>query len=302
MKGMVLNMNNKLINKTQLYKEKLNANGVEITILSSDNENDFISLTDIARFKSTDPNDVIKNWLRAKDTLEFLGLWEMMHNPNFKPVDFDGFRNQAGSNAFTMSPQKWITFTNAIGIVSKSGNGGGTFAHKDIAFEFASWISAEFKLYIIKDYQRLKNDEANKLSLTWNVKRIIAKTNYRLHTDAIKNNLIPENVSIIHQNITYANEADLLNVALFGKTAKEWKQDNPNTKGNIRDNATITQLTVLSNLENLNAQFIKDGLSQKERVIKLNAVAIEQLNIFKNNSNLLNLERTKNTKLLKNRK
>lgn len=292
-------MENELIKKSKIYKEILNANGVEISILSSDNENDFISLTDIARYKSDEPSDAIRNWLRSKDTIEFLGLWEMMHNPNFKPVDFEGFRNQAGTNAFTMSPSKWINSTNAIGMVSKSGNGGGTFAHKDIAFEFASWISAEFKLYIIKDYQRLKNDESNKLSSTWNIKRIIAKTNYKLHTDAIKNNLIPENVSIKHQSITYANEADLLNVALFGKTAKEWKTDNPKAKGNLRDNATITQLTVLANLENLNAQFIKDGLAQKERLIKLNTIAIEQLNIFKGNSNLLNLEKNKNTKLLK---
>ena len=291
-------MDNELIDKTKIYKETLNANGIEINILSSDNENDFISLTDIAKYKSDEPNDAIRNWLRAKDTIEFLGLWEMMHNPNFKPVDFDGFRNQAGSNSFTMSPQKWINSTNAIGIVSKSGNGGGTYAHKDIAFEFASWISAEFKLYIIKDYQRLKNDESNKLSSTWNVKRIIAKTNYKLHTDAIKNNLIPENVSIKHQSITYANEADLLNVALFGQTAKEWKTSNPKAKGNLRDNATITQLTVLANLENLNAQFIKEGLSQKERLIKLNSIAIEQLNIFKNNNNLLTLERNKSKKLL----
>lgn len=284
---------NNLIDKSKIYKETLNANGVEINILSSDNENDFISLTDIAKYKSDEPNEVIRNWLRAKDTIEFLGLWEMLHNPNFKPVDFDGFRNQAGSHSFTMSPQKWINSTNAIGIVSRSGNGGGTYAHKDIAFEFASWVSAEFKLYIIKDYERLKSDETNKLSSNWNIKRIIAKTNYRLQTDAIKNNLIPENVSIQQQSYKYANEADLLNVALFGKTAKEWKKDNPKAKGNIRDNATITQLTVLSNLENLNAQYIKEGLPPKERLIKLNQIAIEQLSIFKNNNNLLNLEREK---------
>lgn len=292
-------MDNELINKTQIYKETLNAKGMEINILSSDNENDFISLTDLARYKNSEfPKDVVKNWMRNRSTIEFLGLWEMMHNANFKGVDFDTFVNDAGSNSFVMTPQKWIESTNAIGIVSRSGNGGGTFAHKDIAFEFASWLSPEFKLYVIKDYQRLKNDDRNKLSSTWNIKRIIAKTNYRLHTDAIKNNLIPENVSIKHQNITYANEADLLNVALFGMTAKEWKATHPNAKGNIRDSATITQLTVLANLENLNAQYIKDGISQKERLLKLNSIAIEQLNIFKNNNNLLNLERNKNTKLL----
>lgn len=289
---------NNLIDKSKIYKETLNANGVEINILSSDNENDFISLTDIAKYRSDEPNEVIRNWLRSKDTIEFLGLWEMLHNPNFKPVDFDGFRNQAGSHSFTMSPQKWINSTNAIGIVSRSGNGGGTFAHKDIAFEFASWVSAEFKLYIIKDYERLKSDETNKLSSSWNIKRIIAKTNYRLQTDAIKNNLIPENVSIQQQSYKYANEADLLNVALFGQTAKEWKNANPKAKGNIRDNATITQLTVLSNLENLNAQYIKEGLPQKERLIKLNQIAIEQLSIFKNNNNLLKLEREKRSTLL----
>lgn len=292
-------MNNELIDKTQVYKETINVNDISISILSNDNINDFISLTDLARYKNSEfPKDVVKNWMRNRSTIEFLGLWEMLHNPSFKGVDFDTFVNEAGSNSFVMTPQKWIESTNAVGIISRSGNGGGTFAHKDIAFEFASWLSPEFKLYVITDYQRLKNDESNKLSSTWNLKRIIAKTNYKLHTDAIKNNLIPENVSIKHQSITYANEADLLNVALFGKTAKEWKTENPKAKGNLRDNATITQLTVLANLENLNAQFIKDGLTQKERLIKLNTIAIEQLNIFQNNSNLLNLERSKNKKLL----
>ena len=292
-------MDNELIDKTQIYKETINVNNISISILSNDNINDFISLTDLARYKNSEfPKDVVKNWMRNRSTIEFLGLWEMLHNPNFKGVDFDTFVNAAGSNSFVMTPQKWIESTNAIGIISRSGNGGGTFAHKDIAFEFASWLSPEFKLYVITDYQRLKNDESNKLSSTWNLKRIIAKTNYKLHTDAIKNNLIPENVSLKHQSITYANEADLLNVALFGQTAKEWKTSNPKAKGNLRDNATITQLTVLANLENLNAQFIKEGLSQKERLIKLNSIAIEQLNIFKNNNNLLTLERNKSKKLL----
>lgn len=288
--------------ENKFYKETLNANGMEISVISNDNENDYISLTDIARYKSDEPNDVIKNWLRSKDTIEFLGLWESFHNPNFKPVDFDGFRKQAGTNAFTMSPQKWITNTGAIGIISRSGHGGGTYAHKDIAFEFASWVSPEFKLYIIQDYQRLKNDESNKLSSDWNLKRIIAKTNYRIQTDAIKNNLIPENVSQMHQNITYANEADLLNVALFGMTAREWKLKNPKAKGNIRDNATIVQLIVLANLENLNATFIKEGISQKERLMKLNNEAISQLTTFENNKNIKKLEdfsKSQKTKLLK---
>ena len=276
----------------KLYKETLNVNDLQISILSNDNVNDFISLTDLARYKNSEfPKDVVKNWMRNRSTIEFLGLWEMMHNSNFKGVDFDTFVNEAGSNSFVMTPQKWIESTNAIGIISRSGNGGGTFAHKDIAFEFASWLSPEFKLYVITDYQRLKNDESNKLSSDWNIKRLIAKTNYRIQTDAIKQILIPENVSKQHQSITYANEADMLNVALFGMTAKEWKKANPNAKGNIRDNATISQLIVLSNLENLNAAFIKQGLPQKERLLRLNAEAIYQLKTFKNNKNITQIEK-----------
>ena len=275
----------------ELYKETLYVNNLQISILSNDNVNDFISLTDLARYKNSEfPKDIIKNWMRNRSTIEFLGLWEMMHNQNFKGVDFDTFVNEAGSNSFVMTPQKWIESTNAIGIVSRSGNGGGTFAHKDIAFEFASWLSPEFKLYVITDYQRLKNDETNKLSSDWNIKRLIAKTNYKIHTDAIKQNLIPENVSIRHQSITYANEADMLNVALFGMTAKEWKKANPNAKGNIRDNATISQLIVLANIENLNATFIKDGLSQTERLLRLNKEAIYQLTTFNNNNSIKKIE------------
>lgn len=280
-----------------LYKETLYVNGIEINILSKDNINDYISLTDLAKYKTDEPNDAIRNWMRSKDTLDFLGLWESMHNPNFKPVDFEGFRQQAGTHAFTMSPQKWINGTSAIGIISRSGKNGGTFAHKDIAFEFATWLSPEFHLYVITDYQRLKNDESNKLSIDWNIKRLIAKTNYKIQTDAIKQNLIPENVSLKHQSITYANEADVLNVALFGMTSKEWKSKNPHAKGNIRDNATISQLIVLANLENLNATFIKEGLSQKERLIKLNEEAIYQLTTFKNNKNINKLEKL-DTKML----
>lgn len=279
-------------NEEKIYRETINANGTEITIISSDNENDFISLTDIAKHEN--PDDayiVINNWMRTRATIEFLGLWESLHNPNFKPIEFDRFKNESGRNAFTLSPQKWITSTNAIGIVSKSGRGGGTFAHKDIAFEFASWISPEFKLYVITDYQRLKNDESNRLSTDWNIKRIIAKTNYRIHTDAIKQILIPEDLSAKMQSITYANEADLLNVALFGITAKEWKKQNPKAKGNLRDNATISQLIVLANLENLNASFIKAGLSQQERLVKLNKEAIYQLTTFKNNNNIKKIEK-----------
>lgn len=290
-------MNNKNTNNSNeesniLYKETLNVNDLQISILSNDNINDFISLTDLARYKNAEfPKDVIKNWMRNRSTIEFLGLWEMMHNSNFKGVDFDSFVNEAGSNSFVMTPQKWIESTNAIGIISRSGNGGGTFAHKDIAFEFASWLSPEFKLYVITDYQRLKNDECNKLSSDWNLKRVIAKTNYKIHTDAIKNNLIPENVSSKHQNITYANEADMLNVALFGMTAKEWREKNPTAKGNIRDNATVSQLIVLANMESLNATYIREGLSQKERLIKLNQEAIYQLTTFKNNTNIKKIEK-----------
>lgn len=278
-------------NEKNLYRETLKVNNMQIAILSNDNINDFISLTDLARYKNAEfPKDVIKNWMRNRSTIEFLGLWEMMHNPYFKGVDFDTFVNEAGSNSFVMTPQKWIESTQAIGIVSRSGNGGGTFAHKDIAFEFASWLSPEFKLYVITDYQRLKNDESNKLSYDWNIKRLITKTNYKIQTDAIKQNLIPENVSLKHQSITYANEADMLNVALFGVTAKEWKQSNPTSNGNIRDNATISQLIVLANLENLNATFIKEGLPQQERLLRLNKEAIYQLTTFNNNKSIKKIE------------
>lgn len=263
---------------TNLLKEKINANGTEITIISSGTENDYISLTDIARYRNADePKDVVKNWMRAKSTIEFLGLWEELNNPNFKGVEFDSFRNEAGSNAFTLSPQKWIDATNAIGILSKSGRYGGTFAHKDIAFEFASWISPEFKLYIIKDYQRLKGDENSRLSLNWNLNRTLAKINYRIHTDAIKAVLIPPDVALGRQGVTYASEADVLNVALFGMTAKEWRDKNPNAKGNVRDEATLQQLIVLSNMESLNAEFIRQGLPQSERLAKLNLSAKQMM-------------------------
>ena len=207
-----------------------------------------------------------------------MGLWEQLNNPNFNMVDFDQFKNDAGSNAFVMSPQKWIKSTNAIGIISKSGRyGGGTFAHKDIAFEFASWLSPEFKLYIIKDYQRLKEDEGHRLALDWNVKRILASANYRIHTDAIKENLIPPELPKQQQGFVYADEADVLNVALFGKTARQWKQENPDAKGNMRDYATIEQLLVLSNMENINALLIEQNMSQQERLEKLHATAIQQM-------------------------
>lgn len=258
-------------------KDIIHAKGLDIVIYTEDFQNEFISLTDIARFKSDEPKDVIKNWMRSKDTIEFLGLWEQLHNTNFIGVEFDSFRKQAGSNAFTLSPQKWIDSTNAIGIVSKSGRYGGTFAHSDIAFEFASWISAEFKLYIIKDYKRLKSDESSRLSLNWNLNREISKLNYRIHTDAVKENLIPPEITPYQIAITYASEADVLNVALFGLTAKQWRDNNPEKTGNIRDDATLNQLLVLANMESYNAILIEESKSQSERLQLLNKLAIRQL-------------------------
>lgn len=260
-----------------IKKDIIHANGFDIGIYTTDFKNEYISLTDIARYKSNEPKDVVKNWMRGKDTIEFLGLWEKLHNNDFKGVEFDAFKNQAGSNAFTMSPSKWIESTNAIGIVSKSGRNGGTFAHSDIAFEFASWISPEFKLYIIKDYNRLKNDENSRLSLSWNLNREITKLNYRIHTDAIKNNLIPPELTQWQISNTYASEADLLNTVLFGKTAKEWRDEKKQKDANIRDDATLNQLLVLANLESYNAILIEQGKSQAERMQLLHDLAVQQM-------------------------
>lgn len=223
------------------------------------------------------PHDVVKNWLRNRETIEFLGIWESLHNPNFKQVEFDLFRGQAGLNAFTMSPTKWIEGVNAIGIVTKSGRYGGTFAHSDIAFEFASWISAEFKLYIIKDYKRLKADENSRLSLGWNLNREITKLNYRIHTDAIKENLIPPDLTSEQISYTYASEADLLNVALFGQTARQWKDKNPDKRGNMRDEANLNQLLVLANMESYNAVLIGQNKPQSERLVSLRELAVRQM-------------------------
>lgn len=252
--------------------------GIEIVTFTKYNS-DYISLTDIARHKNPDfPADVIKNWMRNRGTIEFLGLWEKLHNPDFKLVEFDQFKNESGVNSFVLPPQKWIKNTQAIGLISKSGRyGGGTFAHKDIAFEFASWISAEFKLYLLVEFQRLKQDENSRLKLEWNLQRTIAKINYKIHTDAIKENLIPHELSKDQINMKYANEADLLNVALFGITAKAWRDENPELKGNIRDHATIEQLVVLSNLESINALLIHEGFSSNDRIKKLNNTAITQM-------------------------
>ena len=249
----------------------------QVTIISH-NENDYISLTDIAKYKSDDPTAVIGNWMRNRNTIEFLGIWESLYNPNFNPLEFEGFRKEAGLNAFTLSPHKWTNATNAVGIISKSGRYGGTFAHKDIAFKFASWISVEFELYIVKEFQRLKEEEQRQIG--WSAKRELSKINYRIHTDAIKRNIIPEEVTPQQASIIYANEADVLNVAMFGMTAKQWREANADKKGNIRDYATINELICLSNMENLNAVFIDQGLPQGERLIKLNQIAIQQMKVL----------------------
>ena len=273
-------------------KETIEAKGFAIQIYTEDFKNDYISLTDIARYKNVhEPKDVVKNWLRVRDTIEFLGLWETIHNPNFKGVEFDSFRKEAGSNAFTLSPQRWIENTNAIGIVSKSGKGGGTFAHPDIAMEFASWISAEFKLYLIQDYKRLKGDENSKLSLGWNLNREISKINYKIHTDAIKEYLLKD-LTNEQLSYKYASEADMLNVALFNKRAKQWREDNPELKGNMRDYASLNELLVLANMESYNAILIGKGMDQKERMIELRKLARTQLMSIEklNNTGIKSLE------------
>ena len=261
---------------------KISVQDTKVTIIMF-NDSDYISLTDIAKHKSDDPTAVIGNWMRNRNTIEYLGIWESLYNPNFKPLEFEGFRKEAGLNAFTLSPQKWINTTNAIGIISKSGRYGGTFAHKDIAFKFASWISVEFELYIVKEFQRLKEEEQKLLN--WSAKRELSKINYHIHTDAIQKNLIPLEITPQQASIIYADEADVLNVAMFGITAKQWRQNNPDKKGNIRDYASINELICLSNMESLNAVFIKDGLAQSERLIKLNQIAIQQMTVLENVEN-----------------
>ncbi|QBN18058.1 KilA-N domain-containing protein [Flavobacterium nackdongense] len=267
----------------------INVKGTNVSILNY-GVNDYISLTDIAKSRNnSEPFAVINNWMRSRSTIEFIGLWEKLCNEDFKPLEFERFRNEAGSNYFVLSPQRWISETNAIGIISKSGRYGGTFAHKDIAFEFASWISSEFKLYLIVEFQRLKDDENDRLKLEWSFQRTLAKVNYHIHTDAIKQNLIPAVLDKTKINFVYANEADLLNVALFGQTAKQWRTENPDLEGNIRDAATIEQLVVLSNLESLNSVFIHQGQSQSERLIQLNTIAITQMKALVNNKQIKNL-------------
>ncbi|MEA3347778.1 MAG: KilA-N domain-containing protein [Pseudomonadota bacterium] len=267
---------------------KINVLNKEITLYTRDEE-DYICITDIARYKNPDrTDDLIRNWLRNRNTIEFLGIWEHLNNPDFKPVEFDGFKKQAGLNSFTLTPKQWIKKTGAIGLLSKAGRYGGTYAHKDIAFEFASWISVEFKLYLIKEFQRLKEEERKQLG--WDIKRNLAKINYRIHTDAIKENLIPRQVTKAQANNIYASEADVLNIALFGMTAKEWRQSNPEKKGNIRDYANVSQLVCLSNLENFNALFINEGMDQKDRLMKLNSIAISQMKLLTDDHNIRKLE------------
>ena len=256
---------------------KIVVDNTSITVLRF-KESDFISLTDIAKRKSDEPSAVIGNWIRNRNTIEYLGIWETLYNPDFKLLEFEGFRKEAGLNAFTLSPLKWVITTNAAGICVKSGRYGGTFAHKDIAFKFASWISVDFELYLYKEFQRLKEEEQKQLG--WSAKRELAKLNYRIHTDAIKQNLIPPELDRRKASIVYANEADVLNVAMFGMTAQEWREANPDKKGNIRDYANINELICLSNLESLNAVFINDGIPQGERLLKLNRVAISQMRVL----------------------
>ena len=280
-----MSIKNAIINDSELNKmaekvkkETIHAKGLEIGIYTYDFENEYVSLTDIAKYRSIDPRITIHNWLRGRDVVEFLGLWESLHNPNFKRIEFDTFKENAGTNAFVFSIKEWMNTLDAIGLISKSGRyGGGIYAHMDIALEFASWISPEFKLYIIKDYKRLKTDETSKLSLSWNLNREISKLNYKIHTDAIKENLIPPELTKSQISFVYADEADMLNVALFGKTAKEWRDENKGKPGNIRDYASIKQLLVLANMESYNAILINQGIDQKERLLKLRELAIGQL-------------------------
>jgi hypothetical protein len=257
---------------------KISVKGREIAIISR-KEEDYICLTDMARYKDAERTDyIIQNWLRNRNTIEFLGLWEQLNNPAFNPIEFDGIRKQAGLNSFILTAKRWIEATHAIGLVSRPGRYGGTYAHKDIAFEFASWISVEFKLYLIKEFQRLKDEEHRQLG--WDIRRNLTKINYRIHTDAIKERLVPPELTAQQVNLVYASEADVLNMALFGMTAKQWREVNPGKKGNIRDYADVSQLVCLSNLENLNALFIRENAPQSERLRKLNQIAIQQMKLL----------------------
>ncbi|HBC44937.1 MAG: hypothetical protein UX08_C0007G0039 [Candidatus Collierbacteria bacterium GW2011_GWB1_45_35] len=264
----------------------LKVKGLEISIFQIDNS-DYVSLTDMAKYKDIFRSDyILQNWIRGKHVIEFLGLWEKLYNKNFKPIEFDGFMSESGSNSFVLTPKKWIEKTNAIGIISRVGRGGGTYAHKDIAFEFASWISVEFKLYLIKEFQRLKEEEGLRLEQGWDTKRTLAKINYKIHTDSIKEHIIPTVIPKTKSSTIYANEADVLNVALFGQTAKDWRVKNPNKDGNIRDYANVMQLIILVNLESFNAELIRRGISQSVRLVELNKVAIFQARSLIGNSQI----------------
>ena len=270
-------------------KSTINVQGLAVTIISQ-SQDDYISITDIARQRDAERSDyILQNWMRNRSTIEFIGLWEQLRNPNFNSIEFDGIKSLAGSNSFSLTPKRWIEATNAIGIVSKTGRYGGTYAHKDIAFEFASWISPEFKMYLIVEFQRLKEDENRRISLDWNLKRTLSKVNYRIHTDAIRENIIPADITKEQEQFIYANEADLLNVALFGMTAQQWRMANPGKEGNVRDYSTMEQLLVLANLESMNAEFIRMGLLPGERLSKLNAMAIQQLKSLVGNTTIKQL-------------
>ena len=281
-----------------MSKTRLNVNELEI-VLYKQNEEEYISLTDMAKFRDSErTNYIIQNWMRTRNTIEFLGLWEQLKNPDFKSIEFDAFRNESGSNSFTLTPKRWIEATNSIGIISKAGRYGGTYAHKDIAFEFASWISPTFKLYLITEYQRLKEIETNQYNLEWNVKRILSKTNYYIHTDAVKNYIVPkQNYEKEKEWLLYAEEADLLNVVLFNCTAKDWRDANTTLAKrsmNIRDIASINELAVLSNLETLNAQMIKENIDKSDRFWKLKEIAEYQLTILNENDFIKALKKLNN--------
>ena len=275
--------------KQEIIKSELEVNDNKIKVITINNK-EFISLTDLARYVNPEePKIPIQTWMRNKDVIAYLGLWERLNNENFKGHEFTTFENLAGKNSFYMSPQKWIKETNAIGIISKSGNNGGTYARSDIALEFASWLSPEFKLYVIQEFERLKRNESYKYKMDWTANRMLAKTNYTIHTDSIKQNIVPR-LTEKQKKYVYAEEADVLNVALFGITAKEWKEKNPDLKGNIRDYTDLKHLLILCNLENTNAELIKDNIPQKERLIKLNNSAIRQMKVLENDKTIKELE------------
>ena len=276
--------------KKEIVNAEIEVKNTTIRVMRINNV-DYISLTDLAKFKDAERYDyIIQNWLRSKHTLEYVGTWELLYNSNFNSTEFDGFKNEAGTHSFVMTPKRWINSTNAIGIISKQGRyNSGTFAHPDIAFEFASWISAEFKLYLVQEFERLKQNEGYQNKINWSVRRELAKTNYRIHTDSIKENLIPT-LTEKQKLYVYANEADLLNVALFGMTAKEWKEQNPNLEGNMRDYANILQLVILSNLENINSEMIEQGIEQKDRLERLNKIAKKQYDILQDNRGIKKIE------------